>query len=338
MHGLLNSYRKHEGDGNFRMSEEKIIRWIMQFEESDRVFVLTEMNNIFEKTYYSPERAAGLYILMLTKAGESLDYKELAEFLDNCVLMDCQASGKSQKAILSIVQIILNRKGYDTSRLGSVSKKHFIYMDDVLCTGKTFFDNVCDWLKLEVNGIKNYTRLVNGKITFHALYLGLSQTAFDRKVGQLYFTFSRSLKSFIKRRLNRFLDDNNLKPIQGLDDVITSYRNEVIKHADDYANEHNFSPYEHDFYRSKEEIETDLFTSEQSRERLENIFLKKGIEILQVVSVHKHNVRPLGYSQPSTKNYGFGALFFTWRNVPNNTPLVFWYRGGGFEPLFDNVR
>ena len=40
----------------------------------------------------------------------------------------------------------------------------------------------------------------------------------------------------------------------------------------------------------------------------------------------------------SLKNFGFGALCFTWRNIPNNTPLVLWYSYGGFTPLFKVSR
>ena len=70
--------------------------------------------------------------------------------------------------------------------------------------------------------------------------------------------------------------------------------------------------------------------------RLERIFLEKGIEILDnTESKAKQQMRALGYSLPSYKDFGFGALCFTWRNVPNNTPLVFWYAGGGFYPLFE---
>ena len=78
----------------------------------------------------------------------------------------------------------------------------------------------------------------------------------------------------------------------------------------------------------------DFFTSAASRQLLENVFLSKGIEILNNVNARNKSIRALGYSIPSLKNFGFGALCFTWRNVPNNTPLVFWYVGGGFSPFF----
>ena len=71
---------------------------------------------------------------------------------------------------------------------------------------------------------------------------------------------------------------------------------------------------------------------------MENAFLLKGIQILDNANSQIPNIRALGYSLPSSKNFGFGALCFTWRNVPNNAPLVFWYSGGGFTPLFKVTR
>lgn len=71
---------------------------------------------------------------------------------------------------------------------------------------------------------------------------------------------------------------------------------------------------------------------------MENAFLQKGIEILRNANPINKNMRALGYSIPALKNFGFGALCFTWRNVPNNAPLVFWYSGGGFTPLFKVKR
>ncbi len=78
----------------------------------------------------------------------------------------------------------------------------------------------------------------------------------------------------------------------------------------------------------------EFFTSIANRKRLEDIFLHRGITILNSANVSKPNIRALGYSLPTHKNFGFGALCFTWRNVANNCPIVFWYSGGGFIPLF----
>ncbi len=39
----------------------------------------------------------------------------------------------------------------------------------------------------------------------------------------------------------------------------------------------------------------------------------------------KPNIRPLGLIHPSHKTFGLGTHFFTLRNIPNNSPLVFWW-------------
>lgn len=92
-------------------------------------------------------------------------------------------------------------------------------------------------------------------------------------------------------------------------------------------------------FRNKNEpiLET-FFSSPENRVRFENLLLVKGLEILNSVSVQKKNIRPLGFTLPSHKNFGFGTLCFTFRNVPNNTPLVFWYSSPIWQPLFKNKR
>ena len=94
-----------------------------------------------------------------------------------------------------------------------------------------------------------------------------------------------------------------------------------------------------EFYRPANTPDNEeFFTSPENRKVIENVFLHKGIQILDNANSQIPNIRTLGYSLPSLKDFGFGALCFTWRNVPNNAPLVFWYSGGGFTPLFNVVR
>lgn len=139
--------------------------------------------------------------------------------------------------------------------------------------------------------------------------------------------------------VGRWLEGSSLKPVEvNQPESVHIYENEVVGRANEYAESKGFTEYDSDFYRIVTEKEEEFFTSAENRVKLENIFLSKGIEILKRANVHKYNIRPLGFALPASKTFGFGALFFTWRNIPNNTPLVFWYRGGGFEPLFENVR
>jgi hypothetical protein len=78
-----------------------------------------------------------------------------------------------------------------------------------------------------------------------------------------------------------------------------------------------------------------FFSSPKARDQFERAITVKGLELLNRVTAPKPNLRPLGYVLPSHNTLGFGALAFTWRNVPNTTPLVFWYDAPGWTPLFE---
>jgi hypothetical protein len=63
--------------------------------------------------------------------------------------------------------------------------------------------------------------------------------------------------------------------------------------------------------------------------------LKKGIEIINSINnISAEGLRPLGMTNPSYKTLGTGTHFFTWRNISNTCPLVFWWETNGWHPLF----
>ena len=125
-----------------------------------------------------------------------------------------------------------------------------------------------------------------------------------------------------------------LKPLENQNNnKVTNYKNKINEKVENYISNRFFS--REDYYRTNDIPQNEeFFTTPENRIRYENIILLKGIEILENSVTSKPNIRALGYSLPSIKDFGFGTLCFTWRNVPNNTPLVFWYSHGGFTPLF----
>ena len=64
----------------------------------------------------------------------------------------------------------------------------------------------------------------------------------------------------------------------------------------------------------------------QNRNKFEKIILDKGLELLQKVKKEKPDPRkrPLGDTVKSHKTLGTGTLFFTWRNISNTCPIIFW--------------
>lgn len=83
-------------------------------------------------------------------------------------------------------------------------------------------------------------------------------------------------------------------------------------------------------------VEETFFSSKNNRIRFENIILQKSMELYEHAGENRSDrMRPLGYGLKSHKNLGFGTLCFTYRNVPFNTPLVFWYEYHNWHPLFE---
>jgi hypothetical protein len=77
-----------------------------------------------------------------------------------------------------------------------------------------------------------------------------------------------------------------------------------------------------------------FFSSEDSRNVLEQAFWAKGLRIREIARNLKGTHRPLGYTSTNSANkLGFGSIVVTYRNCPNNCPLAYWV-GDPWYPLF----
>lgn len=63
--------------------------------------------------------------------------------------------------------------------------------------------------------------------------------------------------------------------------------------------------------------------SPQARDTVERAFLAAGLRIIHSARQPSGALRPLGFGEG--RGLGFGALFFTYRNCPNNCPLALWW-------------
>ena len=333
-YSIIKDYRKDIGLG---ISKERITISINQFRENDRVFILEELICIFKKRYFSKDRAKDFLKWVLKELKKHLSYSSYKELLDNSNFLDLQAKGKSQNDLLELFYEILKEDfEYDISKLGSQSKKHNIYIHDVLCTGNTFFNDLKDWVNEDGNN--RLEDLRSKKIDLTVFYMAMTRKYYEKKRRQFFYNVSSDFRDLYNSFTGFWLEDELLKPIEeNLSEFILEYQEKVEQQVNIYAKEQEYERYESDFYRNEINQET-FYSSAENRERLELIFLNKGIEILNNSNVTKENVRPLGYSLPSYKDFGLGMLFFTWRNVPNNTPLVFSYKNSSFTPFFVTTR
>ncbi len=345
----IRDYRAGENNPEVKISEDHIRTWIGQFDRQHRIALLTETDNILKKRYCSANSARNFILAMLRKLSEFYSHPSPSDFLRNAVFLDLQPPGKSQGEMLRMLDTVISLSfGISLAQCGSVSKKYSIYLDDVLCTGKTLYDDIEEWSSLPFSERKTNrkavedgsTRLILAYIFLHAKNYQKCKTRLKINVSE---EFSGKITLFKRALIQNDVDEQSkidlILPAEGSHPVaVTEYQNEITARADNWNQRYGrISPDE--FFRPASwPQEEAFFTSQQNRILIENAFLVKGIEILKGANAVNPNIRALGYSIPSHKNFGFGALCFTWRNVPNNTPLVFWYSAGNFTPLFQVKR
>lgn len=323
---------------NNQMTPKHIIEWVTQFDNDDREFILNELEMIFGKTYVSKKDCIKFLKGVITSLTKSYSYASEKEFLSNTFFLDLQKDEKSQKELLELLKEVLKENyGLSLKDCGKTAK-HYLYLDDVLGTGTTVFNNLRDWLNLKNdvdNTISNYEYLKKKDIKLSACFLCFHTWGCNNAEYRLMQEFDDKIKKHVKF-FRAYEIENNSKahnaklnlmlPVEDQPNEVKAYLN-TIEDATKYE--------DRAFRKSSQPVKEELFSSPENRIRIENIFLKKGIEILkQVKNLNVKQLRPLGYTIKSHKTFGLGTLFFTYRNITNNCPLVFWWASNDWYPLF----
>lgn len=343
---IVEELKDFRAEENHKVDSERVQNWINQFNEDDRVFILDEMLNIFKKRYCTKEDGISFLKQTIDFLIKHFKYENAKSLIEETEFLSLQESGKSQSVFLGLLKEVLKQEyGYDFESHKPKSIKNYLYIDDILCTGNTLFQDMQEWLNETVNDKKRIEDIqANGQRIIFS-YIFMHSKNYYKKLAQMKYQINDKIKDSITMARWVEIDNNSNKPFSkcevakpidnDLPERINTYKEEICKLVDEYSGDKY--TVDEDFFRPNNiPSEEKLFTSPENRNRLEKIFLEKGIEILdKTESVTKQQMRALGYSLPSFKDFGFGALCFTWRNVPNNTPLVFWYAGGGFFPLFE---
>lgn len=343
----LKDYREEEQFGNITI--QKISSWINQFPQRERMPILMELDNIFKKRYFSKKRIKKFLENTIDTLTNDLKFASTQDFLKNSTFLDLQADGKSQKVMLSLLDDILKDK-YKISleQCGSITKKYSIYIDDILCTGLTLITDLKKWSEnYFLPGKTNKEAIADKSTNLILMYVFIHQKNYYKKKREMKFKISNEIANnhimyMVLEIENETTESSKIDLILPIENnqsrSILEYKNSIIELVDNHTKQYkSVSPEE--FFRPQNlPKKEEFFSSPSNRIILENSFLNMGIGILSNSQVTNKNIRALGYSIPSFKNFGFGALCFTWRNIPNNAPLVFWYSGGGFTPLFDVKR
>jgi len=350
IHNIIGDYRIEEG---FGIPQERIRDWIWQFDEPDREFVLEELINIFNKRYISKEKAKDIVKEMIAFLAGQEKYDSHEMFLKDCQFIDHQPEGKSQKVLLAFLDEVLKEDfGMKLSDCNSKEAKFHIYFDDILCTGDTIVKGLghkdYGWYFQKRDGEKtNLDVVIEKKETMIWAYFAIHTRGRIKASRRLYMAAGKRDPKLHYAWEEKFQIDNDcnnsksslgfLYPLESVkDDDVQKCQDHIIEKVTKYCEENDYeTPKESFFYRPVGRPPNEvLFSSPENRERFEKIMLKICIKVYNSAHSEYTRMRPLGYGLVTDLSFGFGALIFSWRNVPFNVPMIFWYEHRGWIYLF----
>lgn len=327
-------YDYHSSKG-YSFTSEHVITWVSQFDEADQQFILEELLHLLNQgIYVSEAEAREMLIAGVQFIANDCGFKDVSSFLKHTDFLNIQPKGKSQDELLQILeQELIKLYSIKLSDCGTVSQKYAIYVDDIIATGGTAYNNFIRWLNVKnTDGESNFQKVISkNKILFVMVFCFHEWVNIDWRL-KMHFSDDAILKKI--KYLRYFpIENHPTKPGQKLNFAYPNVNQPQI--VEDYLSGLTAKYNGEHAYRkvNRPAIET-FFSSPENRIRFENILLMKGIALLNnTVGTLKENHRPMGATTPSKKILGTGTMFFTWRNISNTTPIVFWW-GAHWYPLF----
>lgn len=339
---IIKDYRREDLGFLYRteMSTEHIETWINQFDEDDREFLLSELLHILPKSYLSKEETLKMIGEEFEVYKKDFKYDSVQDFLKETKFLRCQPAHKSQNILLSFTDDILqNLYGISIDDCGTSQIKNFIYVDDLLASGNTFKDNILQVIEefgkedFKESGIRIISSFFilhswGAKNVTYSIDLNLGYKLGDRL--KLYRFSTIDNNPYIHNYWNPSPEFNHVYPKEcenGL--AFLEFIEEAFDRNYEMTNE-KFAFRNPDFPKTEE-----FYSTPQARDRYESILLNKGIEIINSIEDLKaKSLTPLGMTPPGWKTLGTGSHFFTWRNISNTCPIVFWWGANGWYPLF----
>ena len=333
IYDVVKGYRNDDG---IQITQSSILDWASQF-GTDSNFMLMEVAHLMPKIYYSKDRVIDYLRQVIDFYQKHYEYADWDSFLKELKLLRLQSDGKSQPVLLDLLDnLVFGKIQKHLSDYDAFPKKHYLYVDDILATGGTIGSHICKWL-LENNHVeqlkKKVITLQIAVICEHTLGWSLQQYRIEK-------TVDTDITKYIE--IGRCMEvQNNLRMNAPLLNAAIPIRDFVSKDVLVYYENLNADKNKHQAFRQQgTPVKENFFTSCDDRIKYEDILLNKGLEIINMTAMPSANVRPLGLLSPQHKMLGLGTHFITWRNIPNNCPLVFWWDvpEHNWKPLFKPYR
>lgn len=306
---------------------QHVSEWVAQFQPKFHNRILSNLLNILKQTYFSKQDVE-YYLLFCLNDPEIFNLGII-----NYGFLDIQKNGSSQKQMLDIFVSHSSKKLNIIHANELIDSGDYVYIDDCFYSGNRLYRDIQGWV--EGIGRENINTLT-------VIYLGIH-------LRQHKYIFKEILPSLlpnikIKLYYSRYLHDIKSSGIQ-YDSFLPSNHKTYTEEAKEYINNivKKRSEKANTYYPIVRDINIDIidsyFLKKIDRIVIETLFFEEGVKLQK--SVSKSNFRPMGYDNKHT--LGFGSFFVTYRNVPNNCPLVFWWGDktqnhlGNWTPLFTRV-
>lgn len=296
---------------------DHVNRWISQFPQDVQNPILLEMENVLSKTYFSKSKIEGFMRSVINY--KAWTGENTADFWREMNFLNIQPRGSSQRELVALFdQELQKATGLSIEQCGQGNK--FIYIDDGLFSGNRIKADLINWVKTTA---PEKSKLYIALIALHSQGYYFANKDISKAIkdsGKNISVTWGKLKE-IEDAIRNINTSDVLRPTSDGDNPAVAAYVATLGKPQTWRTGTNIGP-------------LGSFTSSQGRQLLEQEFLKKGVEIRAMCPHLGEYQRPLGNTVMKTT--GFGTMFTTYRNCPNNAPLVLW-AGNPWYPLFRRV-
>ncbi|MGO6748232.1 hypothetical protein ACCS93_38615 [Rhizobium ruizarguesonis] len=294
---------------------EHVDRWIKQFPAEVQQPILTELEHVFGKTYFTRKNVTGFLSGLVTN--KDITKGDPTTFWRGVKFLNIQQAGNSQREMLEIFDRKLRKHCNLTIAECGTNPHTFLYLDDVLFTGGRVKHDMVAWIKEHAPEVANVAIVTIGYHLLGQWFVGNDLKKAAGEAGKkVTLTWWRCIE--IEDRKKYTYSSDVLRP--------TTIPNDMVTQA--YVQELG----QEQILRTPGSTgDNKFFSSEAGRSLLEQELLKKGAYIRTICPYLPKYQRPLGNA--ILKTTGFGSMIVTFRNCPNNAPLALW-AGNPWYPLF----
>jgi hypothetical protein len=295
-------------------------QWVQQFHADTQLPLLEGLDYVFERTYISRESFKN-FLRGLANTRKLDPNSQPQDYWRRVNILNIQRGGNSQRDLLGMFgEVLQETHGFTVADTGS-DGGDFIYLDDCVGTGNRVRNDLCHWIE---NQTPNRIKL---HIITPILYAG--SWWIDQKINETAAASGKTI-SITKWRLDQFAMENR-RAYRNSSDVLwpTAIPDHPAVRA--YAQELQAKGHPPELRAPGVPSRSRLFRDDAQRILLEQAFLTRGCQIRQECTNLPDSARPLGYHNLDC--FGFGNMFITFRNCPNNCPLALWVQQQDFPSL-----